>query len=85
MSEINSISTKGVAGQDNISVTQSRSMKFPLPPLPEQAAIVAQVERLLGLVGQLEAEAAGQRVHAEGLLQAALREAMYGQHRDLQD
>ncbi len=47
-------------------------------PIPEQAAIVAQVERLLGLVGQLESEAAGQRVQAEGLLQAALREAMNG-------
>lgn len=52
------------------------NLPFPLPPLPEQAAIVAQVERLLGLVGQLEAEAAGQLVEAEGLLQAALREAM---------
>ena len=52
------------------------NLMFPLPPLPEQSAIVAQLERLLGLVGQLEAEAAGQRVQAEGLLQAALREAM---------
>jgi hypothetical protein len=31
------------------------------------------VERLLSLVGQLEAEAAGQREQAEGLLQTALR------------
>jgi restriction endonuclease S subunit len=36
MSEINSIDTKGVAGQANISVTQSHNMRIPLPPLHEQ-------------------------------------------------
>jgi type I restriction enzyme S subunit len=65
-----------MAGQPNIKIPTLANLVLPLPPLPEQTAIVAQVERLLGLVGQLEAEAAGQRVQAEGLLQAALREAM---------
>lgn len=60
----------------SLNKTNLVQLPVPLPPLPEQAAIVAQVERLLGLVGQLEAEAVGQRVQAEGLLQAALREAM---------
>lgn len=50
----------------------------PLPPLPEQAAIVARVEALLERVSALEAESARQRAWAEGLLQAALREAMGG-------
>lgn len=36
MSEINSISTKGSAGQVNISLTQSQNMRVPLPPLSEQ-------------------------------------------------
>jgi type I restriction enzyme, S subunit len=63
-------------GAKHVNVKDIRQSLIPLPPLPEQAAIVAQVERLLGLFGQLEAEAAGQRVQAEGLLQAALREAM---------
>jgi type I restriction enzyme, S subunit len=63
-------------GQANFNGTKLKNILIPLPPLPEQAAIVAQVERLLGLVGQLEAEAAGQREQAEGLLQAALREAV---------
>ena len=73
---INKINPERSIGIPHISHKEVENILFPLPPLPEQAAIVAQVERLVGLVGQLESEAAGQRVQAEGLLQAALREAM---------
>jgi hypothetical protein len=45
-------------------------------PLPEQKAIVSRVEALLGRVSALSAESERQRSWAEGLLQAALREAM---------
>ena len=45
MSEINSISTKGSAGQLNISLTQSQNMRIALPPLAEQQRIVNEVER----------------------------------------
>lgn len=50
----------GTAGQDNISVTKSKNIIFPLPPLTEQHAIVQAVEELLGLCTALE-EAAGRR------------------------
>jgi type I restriction enzyme S subunit len=37
---------KGVAGQDNISITQSRNILFPLPPIEEQKEIVSTIEKL---------------------------------------
>ena len=54
MSEINSISTKGSAGQVNISLTQSQNMRIPLPPLTEQQRIVAEIECWFTLINQLE-------------------------------
>ncbi len=46
MSEINSIATRGSAGQVNISLTQSQNMRIALPPLNEQKRIVNQIELL---------------------------------------
>ena len=46
-----------------------------LPPLAEQAAIVARVETLLGSSRLLAAEIAHTRTHAAHLLQAVLKEA----------
>ena len=54
MTEINSISTKGSAGQVNISLTQSQNMRIPLPSLAEQQRIVAEIERWLVLIDQIE-------------------------------
>ena len=54
MTEINSISTKGSAGQVNISLTQSQNMRIPFPPLAEQKRIVAEIERWFVLVDQIE-------------------------------
>ena len=54
MSEINSISTKGSAGQVNISLTQSQNMRIPLPPLTEQQRIVAEIECWFTLINQIE-------------------------------
>ena len=54
MSEINSISTKGSAGQVNISLTQSQNMRIPLPPLAEQQRIVEEIERWLKLIDIIE-------------------------------
>ena len=39
--------TKGVVGQANISITQSRNLKIKLPSLPEQQEIVRILDRLL--------------------------------------
>ena len=50
MSEINSISTKGSAGQVNISLIQSQYMRIALPPLEEQKRIISTVENLFQIV-----------------------------------
>ena len=54
MSEINSISTKGSAGQVNISLTQSKNMRVAMPPLSEQQRIVNEVERWFAVIDALE-------------------------------
>ena len=54
MSEINSISTKGTAGQVNISLTQSQNMRIAMPPFQEQQRIVAEVEKWFSLIDVLE-------------------------------
>ena len=54
MSEINSIATKGSAGQVNISLTQSQCMKIPLPPLAEQERIVSAIENIFAQIDTLE-------------------------------
>jgi len=53
MTEINSIATKGSAGQVNISLTQSQLMRIPLPPLEEQRKIVESIEKWIGLVDNI--------------------------------
>jgi type I restriction enzyme, S subunit len=74
-SAVNSIVTKGTAGQDNISVTQSRNIVFPLPPLPEQQRIVSKVQQLQQQLNQLETQVQQSRQYAQQLLQAVLKEA----------
>ena len=54
MSEINSISTKGSAGQVNISLTQSQNMRVAMPPLSEQKRIINEIERWFTLIDELE-------------------------------
>ena len=54
MSEINSIITRGCAGQVNISLSQAQNMRIPLPPLAEQQRIVAEIERWFALTDQIE-------------------------------
>jgi hypothetical protein len=46
----------GTAGQDNISVTKSKTIMLPLPPIEEQKAIVEKVNSLMALCDELEAE-----------------------------
>ena len=54
MSEINSISTKGSAGQVNISLTQSQNMRVAMPPLSEQKRIINEIERWFTFIDELE-------------------------------
>ncbi|ENM5852412.1 restriction endonuclease subunit S [Vibrio mimicus] len=51
---LDSIELIGTAGQDNISVTKSRSIVLPTPPLEEQSRIVRKVNDLLEICEQLK-------------------------------
>jgi type I restriction enzyme S subunit len=51
---LDAIELIGTAGQDNISVTKSRSIIFPMPPLAEQHRIVAKVDELMALCDSLK-------------------------------
>jgi type I restriction enzyme M protein len=64
--------------QTELGVNNLSAIKFPLPPLAEQQAIVEKVESLLAKVGALEQEVEQNRQHAEQLLQSVLREVMEG-------
>lgn len=75
MSEINAIDTKGVAGQDNISVTQAQSIKIPLPPLSEQKRIVVEIEKQLAKTKQLKEHIIANQEATEQLLKALLHQA----------
>ena len=54
MSEIDSVTTRGSAGQVYISLTQSQNMRIPLPPLAEQHRIVTEIERWFSLISNIE-------------------------------
>ncbi|MBC2889710.1 restriction endonuclease subunit S [Gordonibacter massiliensis (ex Traore et al. 2017)] len=58
MSEISRISTRGSAGQVNVSLTQSKLIRIPIPPLAEQQRIVAALDNLLAYVDAIEREQA---------------------------
>ena len=51
---------------------------IPLPPLSEQKAIVAKVERLLGNISLLESENKAQQIEVQRLMGAVLQEAFGG-------
>jgi type I restriction enzyme S subunit len=76
LSEIKAIETKGVAGQDNISVTQAHNMRVPLPPLAEQNRIVQKLDELIQYCNDLEASIKQSESQNEKLLQQVLREAL---------
>lgn len=66
------------AGQYNISMSALSGLALPLPPLNEQARIVAEVERRLSVVDQLERTVAANLKRAERLRQGILKEAFAG-------
>ena len=65
--------TKGQ--QPNLKKEHVTHLCFPLPPLAEQQAIVAKVDKMLALCDQLENQISSNQSHAEQLMQAVLREA----------
>ncbi|MBK3474894.1 restriction endonuclease subunit S [Pseudomonas sp. MF6751] len=44
----------GTAGQDNISITKSKNIAIPIPPIAEQHRIVAKIDELMVLCDQLK-------------------------------
>ena len=75
MSQIASSTT----GLHTLSVSKIRMITLPLPPLAEQARIVAEVERHLSVVQALEATLEANLARAERLRQSILKQAFSGQ------
>ncbi|MBL0040053.1 MAG: restriction endonuclease subunit S [Xanthomonadales bacterium] len=71
--DLNHLSFDG--SQPVISGKRVYPLPTPLPPIAEQAAIVARVEALMTTCSALEAEIEHARTHAAQLLQAVLKEA----------
>ncbi len=70
---------KTQTAQANIFQAQIRSLAFPIPPLAEQHRIVAEIERRLSVVDDLDAAVAANLKRTERLRQAILRRAFAGQ------
>ena len=61
--------------QKNINLEVLEAVAVPLPPLPEQHRIVAEVDRLLSIARETEAEVDANLKRAQGLRQAILSKA----------
>ncbi|WP_088323982.1 restriction endonuclease subunit S [Polaribacter tangerinus] len=64
----------GTAGQDNISVTKSKTIMLPLPPIKEQQAIVEKVNSLMSLCDELDQQVDNSQSQIEQLMQSCLKE-----------
>jgi type I restriction enzyme S subunit len=65
-------------GQANVNGTKLQALAFPLPPVIEQSEIVAEVERRLSIVDELEAQVAADLKRAGRLRQSILKRAFAG-------
>ena len=66
---------KATAGQSNLQVSTCRKLSIPVPPLAEQARIVAEVDRHLSIVREVEVEVDTNLKRAQALRQATLATA----------
>lgn len=62
----------------HLSAGRLAAVEVPLPPLAEQHRIVAEVDRLLSIAREAEAEVDANLKRAQGLRQAVLAEAFAG-------
>jgi len=69
------LSTGKSTSMNNVTRNDLFKKPVPLPPLDEQAAIVARVASLMKICRALESEIVHSRTHADHLLQAVLKEA----------
>lgn len=51
---------------------------LPIPPIDEQSAIVERVDKLMGMVDELEKQVSERKGQAEMLMQSVLLEAFAG-------
>jgi type I restriction enzyme S subunit len=66
-------------GQANVNGTKLQALAIPLPPFAEQKRIVAEVERRLSVVEELEAIVSANLLRASRLRQSILQEAFSGE------
>lgn len=66
---------KTTAGQANLTLELCRALPIPVPPLAEQARIVAEVDRHLSIIREVEAEVDANLQRAQALRQATLAKA----------
>ena len=78
MDEINAINTKGTAGQENISLTQTQNMRFPLPPLAEQQRIVEKIQEAFTEIDSIENNKELLKTHIKQARQKILDLAIHG-------
>ena len=63
------------SGIQHLTGKSLNKILIPLPPLPEQKAIVTKVDKLLALCDQIETQITASQTHAKQLMQAVLKEA----------
>ncbi len=66
------------AGQYNVSISSLNKLSIPLPPLPEQHRIIAEVEQRLSVAQEVEAAVSAGLQRANRLHQAILERAFEG-------
>jgi len=74
--EMRKVASGGV--QPNLNLSLVRAVCVPLPPLPEQVRIAAEVDRHLSIIREVEAEVDANLQRAQALRQATLARAFSG-------
>jgi type I restriction enzyme S subunit len=69
---------KTTAGQANLTLELCRALPIPVPPLAEQARIVAEVDRHLSIIREVEADIEANLQRAQALRQATLAKTFFG-------
>jgi type I restriction enzyme S subunit len=72
-------SASGSSAQAHFYINNAKQMCVPLPPLAEETRIVAEVERRLSVVEELESVVAANLQRATRLRQSILQKAFTGQ------
>jgi type I restriction enzyme S subunit len=79
--EIERLATGNQESMRNIGQERIRQIRMPLPPQAEQARIVAEVDRHLSIIREVEAEVDTNLQRAQALRQATLAKAFLGEQK----